>query len=91
MSLLNRMDAERVGGYSDKGTFCVWCCKRYSSAYFRESVDVCWPCDNFKMRHYHDYGNFFIRTIDSVEFRVYVPNEPRMSDKQINKELRSLI
>ena len=91
MSFLNRMDAERIGGFSSKGHYCVWCGRKYADAYFRQSVDVCGPCNNFRMRHYHDLGNFFIRTIDGAQFRMYVPYEPKMTEKQIDDKLRSLV
>ena len=91
MSFLNQMDAERVGGFSDQGNYCVWCGRQYADAYFRHTIDVCFPCDYFRMRHYHDLGNFFMRTVDNVQFRVYVPFEPKMTEKQIDDKLKSLI
>ena len=91
MSFLNKMEAERVGGFSDKGKYCVWCGRQYSDAYFRYTVDVCAPCDNFRMRHFHDLGNFFMRTVNNTQFRVYVPFEPQMTEKQIDDKLKSMI
>ena len=85
------MDAERVGGFTDYGPYCSWCGKQYPNAYFRQTIDVCWPCDDFRMRHYHDQGHYFMRSVDGVLFRVYVPNEPKMNDKEINEQLRALI
>ena len=85
------MDAERVGGFTDYGRYCSWCGKQYPDAYFRQTIDVCWPCDDFRMRHYHDHGHYFMRTVDGVLFRVYVPDEPKMSDKEVDDVLRSLI
>ena len=91
MSLLNWMDAERVGGYSTNGHMCIWCGRRYPEAYFRQSIDVCGPCESFRERHYHDVGNFFMRTVDGVQFRVYVPIDPIMTEDQIDTELLKLI
>ena len=91
MSWLNTIDAEQIGGYASTGTLCLWCGHRYPDAYFRQSLDVCGPCNNFRMRHYHDLGNFFVRTLDGAQFRVYVPYEPKMTEALINYHLRSLI
>ena len=63
MSFLNRMDAEKIGGFSNEGRYCVWCGRKYEEAYFRQSLDVCAPCNNFRMRHYHDLGNFFVKQL----------------------------
>ena len=91
MSLFNDMDAERVGGYTTNGHLCVWCNRRYPEAYFRQSIDVCGPCESFRERHYHDVGNFFMRTISGIQFRVYVPIDPIMTEEQIDSELLKLI
>ena len=88
---LNEMDAEKVGGFTSGGNYCVWCGRQYPDAYFRYTTDVCFPCDNFRMRHYHDLGNFFMRTVDNVQFRVYVPFEPKMTEKEIDDKLKALI
>ena len=85
------MDAERIGGFTRSGTYCVWCSHYYPESYFRQTIDVCKPCYDFRMRHYHDLGNFFVRTVDEAEFRVYVPYKPKMSESQIDDQLRSLI
>ena len=85
------MDAERVGGYATEGQYCTWCGRQYPSAYFRQTIDVCKPCNDFRMRHYHDLGNFFMRTVDGAQFRVYVPYEPKITENQIDDKLRSLI
>ena len=63
--LFNEIDAEKIRGFTDSGTYCVWCSHHYPRAYFRHTIDVCGPCDDFRMRHYYDLGNFFVRTVVS--------------------------
>ena len=89
--LFNVIDAERIGGFANSGTFCLWCNCHYPEVHFRHTIDVCGPCDDFRMKHYHDPGNFFVRTVYGIRFRVYVPDDPVMSKSQIDEYLRSLL
>ena len=85
------MDSEKIIGFTANGVYCVWCNYFYPSSHFKQSNDVCQECEDFRYKHYYSQGNFFIRDVNGVKFRVFLSTESKISDYEINTKLKELI
>ena len=85
------MDSEKITDFTGYGLYCTWCNYFYPRSYFKQSTDVCQPCEDFRYKHYYYQGHFFIQDINGVKFRVFISAESKMSNSEINAKLKELI
>ena len=85
------MDFEKITGFADHGTFCVWCSYHYDNSFFKQSIDVCQACEDFKSRHYYDLGKFFITQVNGFKFRVFLSYDSDLDDSRLRQIIKNSI
>ena len=83
------MDFEKITGFTNDGTYCIWCNYHYPSSFFRQSLDVCGPCEQFRFKHNYDHGNFFVRDVNEFRFRVFLSSDVHLNDTQIENIIKN--
>ena len=85
------MDFEKITGFTDRGTFCVWCSYHYPQSFFRQSIDVCQPCEDFRFKHHYDLGKFYIAQVNEIKFRIFQRYDSDLNDFQVRQIIEKSI
>ena len=83
------MDAEKVTGFVCCGQYCIWCNYFYPDSYFRQTIDVCQPFDNFHMKHNYDQGNFLVCDVMVFDFVCLLQWSQKSPTQKLMRDLRA--